>query len=449
MRSLFLIIFALSAILPVTASAGKNDSPQALNQALGMKLWNDRDLWDDPPEKIAERLKLPLLFKSDKSGRYAYGSSKDKPKSSLGVKPDDVVLDFSVDKDGKTKTEAVTIMFANKNTMIPQKVFSGKAAAVNRNRSYRRKAIFNAESEIKTSEDIIYKKLKELLGYPRNFSYGKNKTKEKCKAWVWNKNQYILLSSPNNEYVRLRVVPLEIMKRRGKPDRIRSRDLAQILLENVEKLKNGDTLINNVPFYPAKNKKNLVPATWVCYLLYFGIPVDVWQLDLAANMNSIIKGSNNDPYLGEETYPDSRLQEYISLADAANDIARTAGLSIARIMTTIKSRNIERYIKKGVPLMWMAAPPQDFINKLITRNQERPKESGAISNWNKSLAGIRKKARRIKCDKDNIRIFMIIGFNKTTEEMAVSDSAHPQNPIIWMTFDEAREISKNRIWLIK
>jgi hypothetical protein len=104
-------------------------------------------------------------------------------------------------------------------------------------------------------------------------------------------------------------------------------------------------------------------------------------------------------------------------------------------------RNIDKYIDKGLPIMWTCFVNEDLERDFTKRNQERNRTTDWAP-YIESLKAVRKDMRgKHFMDPERGHMRMIIGYNAKTKEIAISDSWGKWAEIRWLTIDEAQAIS--------
>ena len=409
---------------------------ESLNDAFGIKIWQDDSLWDDNDSEAAKRLNLkedsrtlwedeepadknvsPLLqrlmpkeksFMSEESSFRRYPS---KNELILGARAYSFAL---YAKDGKAAY--ISIVFANKGDI--------KAASAVNYQNYGEMIVRDGE---KLREELI-----NILGESKVDKFGQAKaTGEVVKRWDWNGHS-ILLAVPENEYVALRIVPAEVADAMGKPDKISDIKLREILEKRVKRRKNGDVIITGIPMVNQGQKGYCVPATWERYLRYVGIPADMYVLAMAGGTGA-----------GGGTSVDA-------MADSAEQLVRRNRRSIKQLsFYSIKAHKFSKYIDKGLPVMWSMVSEEKRNNNITKRSKKRL----TVSDWDKWIEGlkpVRKSAKRMAVDKSKDgHICLIIGYNKKTKEISISDSYGPEYAERWITEEEAQAISCNDFRIIK
>ena len=280
------------------------------------------------------------------------------------------------------KAERLSIMFANKGDF------------------------FGTESEIKKAikadADLIKSKLIELLGKPKYDSFGRGRDlRERVDRWDWGSHA-ILLSEQAGEYPSLRTMHTKLADNKGIGPRVTDADLRDKLEGNIEKNKNGDVVVKNIPMVDQGPKGYCVPATFERYLRYMGLPADMYILAMA--------GGTTDAE-GTDIY-------YI-----VNNIKRYIG-SMGRDLTSVDGdmtiRNIAHYIDNGLPIMWCLFSNLRF-NTIATIRTEKRK---SVTDWKKWKMHCREENRYAENMNyaEDPHICMIIGYNADTKEIAISDS---------------------------
>jgi hypothetical protein len=84
---------------------------------------------------------------------------------------------------------------------------------------------------------------------------------------------------------------------------------------------------------------------------------------------------------------------------------------------------------------------EEFNTAANSRAELRRKISLDSDEWKKALSEARKNSQKFKIDLDTGHVCMIVGYNKETEELAVSDSFGPEFAERWVTTEEAAAIS--------
>jgi len=130
------------------------------------------------------------------------------------------------------------------------------------------------------------------------------------------------------------------------------------------------------------------------------------------------------------------------------DAVISAGRRLEKPPVNLTPEGVARYIDRGVPLIWALFSTPAFNNAAGARAEARREMTDPVE-WSKTLVEPRRDARRIPIDKDSGHMCMIIGYNKHTGEIAVSDSWGPAFAERWVTTEEAQAVSQNYFNVIK
>jgi hypothetical protein len=103
--------------------------------------------------------------------------------------------------------------------------------------------------------------------------------------------------------------------------------------------------------------------------------------------------------------------------------------------------SVSKYIDRGLPLMWAMFSTSDY-NKAVDSRMAARRAMSDPKLWKKELANARMAAKKLIKDSQSRHICMIIGYNKETGEIAVSDSWGPEYAERWITADEAVAVTQ-------
>lgn len=390
---------------------------EELNSAFGIPVWTDDNLWDDEAGAVAERLKWrqESQTSTDSSYRRYPGPSE----VVLGSRPYSLAL-----YGEKGTVSRLSLMFANKGDAVDADVVPGDAKAA---RKFKKEAR-SYKTAIQKDSDTITSILTALLGPPATDRFGQgSQTRESVKRWDWN-NHAILLASPRDEYVALRILPVEVADAQGK-SRIPDAELRDRLLSRVEKRPNGDVILKDMPMVNQGPKGYCVPATWERVMSYMAIPADMYVLAMAGNTDA--GGGTN----------------VAAIVNGAREAVTRGGRRLDPENGKISVRTVQKYINRGLPLMWTMYSMDSVNRELNSRMNQRATMTDPVA-WDKSLDPIRKAAKKIPTDIEQGHMCMIIGYNEQTGEIAVSDSWGPQFAERWMTEEEANAVSQGQLMVI-
>lgn len=405
----------LSAMVCAQASL---PSPTEVNSSLGFELFSDDNLWDDHAESVAKRLGWPLESKTSTDSSFRkYPSAEEQI---LDCRPYSTVL---LAEAGSPSS--LSLVFANKGDAVVRTTTDSDREA----RSRKNDQVHDLPQLIRADKNKITSTLISLFGEPVAERFGQGReTRENVKRWDWNGHAF-LLAAPREEYVALRIMPKESADAGGK-SRIPDSEIRERVASRVENRPNGDVVLKDVPMVDQGPKGYCVPATWERVMRYMGIPADMYVLAMAGQTKE-----------GGGT----------SLTDIAAG-ARESIVRSGRRIETVKIKpdpvNVSRFIDQGLPLMWPMYSTPEFNDAVNSRAKQRREVPLNSAEWRKTLSDARKAARKFKKYSDTAHICMIIGYNKQTNEIAVSDSWGPGFAERWITAEEATAVTQGEFQVI-
>ncbi|MDP4611305.1 MAG: hypothetical protein NWT02_08970 [Opitutales bacterium] len=112
----------------------------------------------------------------------------------------------------------------------------------------------------------------------------------------------------------------------------------------------------------------------------------------------------------------------------------------------IKVRNIQKHIDKGLPIIWTLFSTKEY-NDIAN---QRTKDRRDVTDWEQWTDQIKSETRGIELQKDytTAHACMIIGYNKDTNEIAVSDSWGPSYQERWISAELAEQVSQGSVYII-
>ncbi len=405
---------ALTVLILAGIHLAKAATHEELNATFGASIWSDDNLWNDSDAGVADQLRWPKESETSKDSSYRlYAGEQTRI---LGTRPYSLAL-----YGANGHPTQISMIFANKGDSRAVQEAGDNPTLLARARKEVKKDVAADATTIETA-------LVKLLGAPKADRFGQGKqTREQVKRWDWN-GHAILLAAPRDEYVAVRIIPVETADG-ATTGRIPDSELKVLLEKNVEKRSNGDVIITDIPMVNQGPKGYCVPATWERAMRYMGIPSDMYVLAMAGGTG-----------LGGGT-------SVANIIGGASEIITRNGRSISSVNTKVDASKISKYIDKGLPVMWVMYSMDDVNERINQRTKER-QGLADVKGWNEALAPSRKTAGKIKIDRLQGHCCMIIGYNKETEEIAVSDSWGESYKERWMTQEEANAVSQGQIMVI-
>lgn len=403
----------LTAWSVLVATGWAETTAEKFNEAFGLELFPPSGtIWDEDAEAVAHRLGLPLESRTSADASYRHYTGDDV--RVLGRRPYSISLSA---QDGKPA--GLNIIFANKGDSVGDLIRGTpgerRPAPPQILRDYRR-AISDDE---KTLDELLEK----LAGEPVREKTGQSpKMQEKARRRDWNGHS-ILLISVRDEYVALRVVPPAELDQKSGIERVSGKDLREKLAARVERRSHGDVVISDIPMVDQGPKGFCVPATMERMLRYLGISADMYLLAMAAN---------TQPGGG------TRVSDVIY---AVGDTARRHGRRIETLTGRPNPATVAKWIDAGLPILWALHTSRTVDERI---NEHTRLRSGVEDwkTWTESLKPAHREARKLSRQADEGHVCLIIGYNRDTDEIALSDSWGPNYAERWITADEAEAISQ-------
>lgn len=291
--------------------------------------------------------------------------------------------------DGKT-IERISIVFANKGDTVDRH-----------------------KSKIKAARRSVSSQLTGQFGAPSRKSFYAGTLREKTDMWKFNGTE-LYLEVSKKEFLMLHIVPAGKNQTTQKSD---GRDYSK----NVKTNKFGDHWIPNIPMVDQGAKGYCVPATMARVFLYYGIKVDMHHL---AKIGDTSRSGGTDT--------DRIIKDVKSMRRRCNlKCSGFSGLSV---------RTVARYIDKGFPIMWVMFSTRELQQVYIFSRLNRHK-AASPQEWERSLKKI-----SIPQKEDGPHLCLIIGYNRITDEIAVSNSwgdAHIAPT--WIPMKVARKVCRNNL----
>jgi hypothetical protein len=384
------------------------DQFRAINALLGIPLLSDNNLWDDAPAAVADRLGWPLESATDTQSSFRYY-----PEPSyriLEARPYSTVL------YGAYETAAhISIVFANKGDFK----FSDTPTTGE---------IQDMETAIRKDTDSIRHLLNKELGESEKQQFGAGRgIKQLIERWDW-KGHAILLAAQDGEYVSLKIMRSDAADNKGRGEKLSDAALRELSAGNIITRPNGDVLVGNIPMVDQGPKGYCVPATFERYMRYMQIPADMYILAMAGQTQ--VGGGTSLSNIIES------IDSYIA----------SQSRSMKELKEPIKVRALQKYIDKGLPLIWTLFSSSEYNSYANQRTAARRE----VSDWQAWANQTKTDARDIELRKDMLSAHacLIVGYNKDTDEIAVSDSWGPAYNERWISADQAEQVSQGSIYLI-
>ena len=390
-----------------------------LNDAIGQKLFNDTNLWDDTADEVGARLNWPVESATSNSISCRLYASSDY--RFLDARPYSAVFYGSANS-----VSSFSLVFANKGDCF--------AAAGVAEEHFKDGSVTNDPAElekmIERDEETLNEKLESILGKGRRQNFGEGSAKRKVMRWDWNGHSF-LVSVAEGEFVCLSIEKSEVADKRGKQSKVADMHIRRVHEANVENRNNGDVVIMNIPMVDQGPKGYCVPATFERCMRYMEIPADMYLLAMAGNTG-----------MGGGTV-------ISTLVNAVQQEVWAAGRTLKTVDGFPSFKELEKFLKDGVPVLWGMHSTQWFNDTANRRTAMR--RSSQSDMWKKIIETADDKVDSMARPQrgENLHICIIHGYNKTTGEIAFTDSWGPRFTERWISAKEAEHFSSGRCWIIE
>lgn len=391
-----------------------------LNAALRHTLFTGVPFELRPAAEIAEALQLRVESSSRYSKSWRLYASRVEGYRLFGAMPYSVALYA----DAAGNASSLSVVYANKGDFgskagDAEDHFKGGTEATDKTL-----ALAMARDEAAVSDALV-----QALGPGETQRFGEGKSRRTIRRWDWNGHSF-LLSSEDGEYVSLLIVPLDFADAGGRTARVKGSDLRDRLRESVVRKENGDVYLGEIPMVNQGPKGYCVPATFERVMRTMGIESDMYLLAMIGESG-----------MGGGTSVEKLLENVRSAVYRKGRRTRDEKSKDLRI------RDVKRYLDDGVPVMWTMLSVPDY-NKVANENTAKRR---SVKDWNAYAKEIAASAAVIaKQDKpdDAHHICMIVGYNETTNELAVSDSWGPSFERRWVPVPVANWASQGGLFMI-
>jgi hypothetical protein len=275
----------------------------------------------------------------------------------------------------------------------------------------------------------ITSSITSALGEGVSQRYGEGKSRRTVTRWNWHGHAF-LLSHETNEYVGLSVVPSTHADAGGKSARITDSNLKARLAKSVIRDENGDVHLSGIPMVNQGPKGYCVPATFERVMRTMGIEADMYLLAMVGESKA--GGGTSVGLLLDKV----RSQVYSKGRRTRDDN-----------MKKILIRDIRRFIDDGIPVIWTMCSMPEY-NQIANENTEERANAADLKEHAASMENA--VAAIVAKDKpdDRHHLCMIIGYNETTGEIAVSDSWGPKFEKRWVPLPVINWVHQGDIFMI-
>lgn len=391
-----------------------------LNKAAGHGITDGTPFAKCKGEDLASRLRLRPESRSKYGRSWRLYAAFSKGYTLFGAMPYSVAL-YSGEDGFAT---SISIVYANKGDFgstagFAQDHFKGGTTA----------APSSLAEAMAKDDETVAKSLTGVLGAPKIERYGEGKTRRKVSRWDWDGFSF-LLSNVDGEYVGLSIVATEVANLGGKTSLTRDSDVKKRLLDSLVIAPNGDYYLSEIPMVDQGPKGYCVPATFERTMRTMGLDADMYLLAMVGQSQA-----------GGGTSVELLVENLRHQVFAKGRRIKDEPLKQLRI------RDVKRYIDAGIPVMWRMCSMPEYNEAADKDTAERQ----GVTDW-KSYGEklVAENAALVKSEKPESRhhICMIIGYNETSQEFAVSDSWGARFERRWVPVSVANWASNGGILMI-
>jgi hypothetical protein len=379
----------------------------ALNTALGLPLLADDTLWDDEPAAVARRLKLPVEGKTDRfEGYRAYPRPA---RTLLGSSAHMLSLQAA---EGRITT--LNVQFTNRGDFP---AFQNRDTVFSPPKS----DLKAFDEALQRDFDTVTAALTAKLGEPkREIAVGGLDAGRRSLRWESGPHA-LLLSHDAEQMVSLKIIPAA----KSASARLADDQVRRLFKERITRRPNGDVILDQIPMVNQGPKGYCVPATFERYLRYAGIPADMYELAAAGGTD-----------FGGGT-------SFRAMTAALDRFVRRQGRRLEPVTLKLTAQGLARYIDEGRPLIWGMYSTEAY-NTLADANTAARRDATGAAPWKPSPAEL----AAIRPDPDTAHACLIVGYNRATNELAVSDSWGPRFQERWIPAAAAQKITQDEYWVL-
>jgi hypothetical protein len=382
-----------------------------LNEALGVTLFADDQLWDDEPKVAAERLRLPP--ESVTVGAESWRAYARPPLLVLDAPAYMLLL-----RSEEGRLTEFAMMFTNRG--------DAPAFAERTRRTPVSKAeVQTFQEDLKRDFARLRAGLSDLLPKAESDPTPAQRRAYPGELAIFTAGEHeLILQALPDQMLTLRIHPTE----RAAPPRLSDEQARQRMKARVKRRETGDVVIDRIPMVNQGPKGYCVPATFERMLRYAGIPADMYEL--AAQGGTNFGGGTS----------------VSGLVEALGRTVRRAGRKLEEVKVEAPSAlTLARYIDEGRPVLWSLASTPEFNEFANTYSAERPSDAAALKRW---AAERKKPSAGLSRDPEAGHLCLIIGYNKITGELAFSDSWGPKFAERWLPGAAVQQVSYGQLWVM-
>jgi len=228
-------------------------------------------------------------------------------------------------------------------------------------------------------------------------------------------------------HLALRIRPAE----RVAGPRLSDESLRQRLRAKVTRRDNGDVVLDRIPMVDQGPKGYCVPATFERLLRYSGIPADMY--DLAALGGTGFGGGTHVP----------------KLVESLERTVRQNGRRLEELDVKFTPAGLARYVDEGRPILWSLSSTRAFnaLADAYSRARTTHSSASALKTWAADQRRLAE-ATGLAPDSESAHLCLLVGYNRTTGELAFSDSWGPEFAERWLPASAIQAVSSGACWAL-
>jgi len=389
-------IFALLALCAALSAAAA--TPEEVNDLAGLRIFGAAELWSEAPAAVLKRLRLNCRPEDMGDGQMYAAALRGEvfgcPAAELRI----YAADNAVKK--------IDIILMNKGDNATPSG-GGRKNRIKHSNAFRK--------ELRRQQSKMEKLLRDRLGRPRRAYFGSGVLSKQLPAWDCGAH-VMMMDYAEGEYLQIHIVPGNAAAEHRVRVSSEERAGARVsYAEHVRRSDNGDVFIDGVPMVNQGQKGYCVPATVERVMRYFGVSgVDMHKLAERFRTGD-----------GGGTTIESMVRGTRKLLVDYGLRMREAG--------RLRRQTIIRNVDMGMPVLWFHFSTAEFQERLNASLSGRKRAS--IGDWKRQLAGM-KKIRRLGT---GAHVALLIGYNRDTDEVAVSNSWGERYRIAWVRFADMEQ----------
>ena len=388
MRRIFYALVGAALGIASALCGAAEPTQEELNRILGTPLFGTDELWKERPS--AAVLRLNVNCRAERSGEGRMFAAR-VARLVFGIQAAEIRI-FEVEET----IARVDIFLINK----------GDSAIGNKRGSDIRRELHRARSDLE-------KLLRENFGKSRKVFFGEGTLRRQLPAWVAGRYAF-LVDYSDGEYLIVRIAPPEQLGGRRRSEETKA-EPRKTYVSNVSRADNGDVWIANVPMVDQGRKGYCVPATVERLLRYFGVDgVDMHKL-----------AEKYKTGVGGNTRADR-------MVHGSRKLLADHGLKM-RDSGSLSRRTLVKQVDRGIPVVWFHYSTEAFRQRIdfSLNSRRRATQEG----WKKILAG----QKRIRRRTEDAHVALIIGYNRDTDEFAISNTWGDRYRIAWVRYADMEQ----------